>query len=192
MKAGRTIPSDQCLQALLATSMLVSCANAARADPIHYKTHNSEIDIYAGSPPRQVVTNVSPWSLDIPVMEIANIGTDCKNDAPAYFDLMEVPQHGIVCIRLQESKSDISISGAKSSCDGKPALYSFVYYEPFSGFKGVDSFVLWNGIEGRGLQAIETVTMNITAPDGNVSEPGDKRRQIQPKGRVGLCQNLTS
>lgn len=166
----------------LFASCLVTTISHSVADPITYKSKNSEIQFFDGNPRRIFIHRVSPLQEDIMILGRSKTDNDCRVIGLVSYDLVKPPANGIVCFRDEIVTMKLNPYGNPDGrCLGAPALSRVVYYRPGDAHLGQDAFQYALVNAKHDAISIADVDITITSP----THPGRKLNVTDtPTGKV--------
>jgi hypothetical protein len=113
----------------------------AAADPVSYKTKNSEILFVDGKPRRILIHTISAPQKDIGILGRSFIDSECHVIGLANYNVITPPVNGSVCYREESQAVTVQPFGNRDGhCLGTPALTRVVYYRPSGAYLGQDGF----------------------------------------------------
>jgi hypothetical protein len=97
----------------------------AAADPVLYKTKNSEIQFIAGKPRRIIIHTVSSSQEDIRILGRSVVDRECRTIGLANYDVVTPPVNGAACYREETQIVSVQPFGdSNGRCLGSPAPHS--------------------------------------------------------------------
>ncbi|MBV8770675.1 MAG: hypothetical protein JO094_17475 [Hyphomicrobiales bacterium] len=140
---------------------LTFMAAHVNADPILYKTRNSEIQFIDGNPRKILIHTVSPAQQNVRILGRSFTDDQCRVTRLANYEVITAPVNGSVCYREETLTMSMAPFGNPDGrCLGHPALARVVYYIPHGAFQGQDTFQY--ALIGANHQVISIADVDIT------------------------------
>ena len=145
----------------------------AAADPVLYKTKNSEIQFIAGKPRRIIIHTVSSSQEDIRILGRSVVDRECRTIGLANYDVVTPPVNGAACYREETQIVSVQPFGdSNGRCLGSPALTRVVYYRPAGAYLGQDAFQYALVDAKRQPISIADVDVTLTQPRNSLRQRG--------------------